>query len=315
MLVFSDAQGLCQNITSDTSSGSLLYFVQMMNIGYKDVLSKLGRTVTEKTKTTTTVANQQYYQSPPEFKWMKDLTIAIGGTVYPVAEIVDQEEWDALNVTAQYSDMPTFYFVRTNFGVGGTEFGIYPIPASSGNTITLVYESSGRDLSQSDYNTGTIALTQGSPTLTGTGTAFTTSMVGRYFQVQDPTGDGNWYLVSSRQSNTQITLGNNYEGVAVSGVNYRISECFSLPEDLHMLPVYYALGHYYLMQEDSKTALIYLGDGTVGDNSLYTSGVRQAKMTYGTKSRSNRVSNKAWGNTFPDAIPANPPYFPGSITH
>jgi hypothetical protein len=314
MIVFTDALTLCQNITSDNSTSSQTFFTQMMNTGYKDLLSKLGRSITEKTKTASTVANQQYYQTPPEFKWIKDLTIKVGTTIYPIAEIVTQEEWDLLNVQTQYSDVPMFFFVRTNFGVGGTEFGIYPIPASNGNTITMVFESSGRDMSQTDYTTGTISLTQGSPTLTGSGTAFSTSMVNRYFQVNDPTGDGLWYLISSRTSNTVLTLGQNYEGASVSGVNYRISECFALPEDLHILPVYYALGHYYLMQEDSKTAVLYMGDGTTEDRSLYTSGVRAAKKAYGANSRSNRVGNKPWTGQVSGADSPLPFYFP-SIIH
>jgi len=311
MLTFDDCQTTCQDLTSDTSSASLTFFNRFMNIGYKFLLAELGRSVTEKTKTALTVASQQYYQMPPDFLWLKELTITVGSTIYPVQEIVDQEEWDYLNTTSQKSDLPTFLFVRPSWGVGGAEIGIYPIPSSNGNTITLVYEASDRDLSQPAYTTGTVAVTNGSDAVVGTGTAFIAAMVGRYFQITSASGDGLWYKVDTRTDNTHITLENYYQGDSGSGLNYKIAEAFALPEEIQILPCYYAIGHYYHMKQDFKKALIYLGDGSPADRSLFTTGLRAAKARYGTKSRSNIIRKNPWWVSTGESYPR---WFPESIT-
>jgi hypothetical protein len=53
------------------------------------------------------------------------------------------------------------------------------------------------------YTTGTVALTSGSATATGTGTAFTSAMAGRYLYVQ---GASQAYLIDSVGSGTSLTL-------------------------------------------------------------------------------------------------------------
>jgi hypothetical protein len=306
MLIFDQAQTICQTITSDSSAASLSFFNTMMNVGYKYALADLARAVTEKTKTGVTVASQQYYQMPPDFLWIKDITITIGSTIYPIVEIVDQEEWDYLNAIVQNSDLPSFFFVRPYFGVGGAEIGIYPVPSSSGNTITIVYESSDHDLTAAAYTTGTVAVTNGSAAVVGTATAFTANMVGRYFQIADPNGDGLWYQVAARADNSDITLINYYAGATGSGLGYSISEAFALPEEMQILPVYYALWHYYAMKENEKQMANY--------KQLFDLGLAQGKLRYGTKSRSNVIRNKPWwmgqsGNQYPAQFPQ------GGITH
>jgi len=52
---------------------------------------------------------------------------------------------------------------------------------------------------------GTVSVTNGSATVTGTGTAFTAAMVGRKIRIEDDTA---YYLIKSRSSDTAIVLGN-----------------------------------------------------------------------------------------------------------
>lgn len=69
--------------------------------------------------------------------------------------------------------------------------------------------------------TGTVALTVGSTTVTGTGTTFTAGMVGRYLNV------GNfWYEIASFTSATVIDLTNSWRGNATSGTEYIIADIF-----------------------------------------------------------------------------------------
>ncbi len=303
MIQWDSALIISQKLAQDTNADTITFLNLTMNAGYKEILAELGRPVTEKTKTTVTVASQQGYQMPADFNWLKSIKVTVGSTIYTPDEEESQENWDYLNMQSETGDVPEAYFVRPRFGFGGTEVQLYPTPSSSGNTITLVYEAIDRDLSQAKYTTGTISVTNGSATVTGSGTTFTASMVGRYFQITSATGDGLWYKVAGFTSTTVITLENFYQGTTVSGVNYQVAEAFGLPEDLHMLPIYYAVWHYAMFRRD-KTRSDQFGG-------LYKLGLADAKRRYGTKTRSNIIKGN---NRHGSGGGSYPRFFPASIT-
>src|SRR3990167_8974572 len=126
-------------------------------------------------------------------------------------------------------------------------------------------------------------------------------MVGRDFQITDADGDGLWYKVSGFTSTTVITLENFYQGTTDSSNTYQIAEAFGLPEDLHMLPIYYALWHYSMFRRDKTRSDQYGG--------LYKLGLSDAKRRYGTKSRSNIIKGKqrlsSGGGSYPLHFPTN----------
>jgi len=66
--------------------------------------------------------------------------------------------------------------------------------------------------------TGTISVTNGSSTVTGSGTNFTKWLVGD--QIKLP--DGNWYTIASIVSNTSLTITVNYPGASASGQSYEM---------------------------------------------------------------------------------------------
>ncbi len=299
MIILDDAKSVMRKLAGDSNSDD--YLLLMLNTGYKEILAALGRPVTEKTKTTTTVANQQGYQMPQDFNWLKSIKITVGSTIYTPDEEESQEQWDYLNAQVRSGDVAEAYFVRPRFGFQGTEVQLYPIPSTTGNTIKVVYEAIDRDLSQSKYTTGTVSVSNGSAIVTGSGTTFTASMIGRYFQITSATGDGLWYKVSGFTSATSITLENFYQGTTVGTVNYQVAEAFGLPEDLHMLPIYYAVWHYALFRRDKTRADDY--------GAFYTGGLQAAKRRYGTKSRSNIIKGKgrysSGGGSYPSFWPQN----------
>lgn len=300
MLTFDDSRSLFQSLANDSTSTVLTFFDLISNQGYKTILSELARPVTEKTATASTVASQQYYQMPPDFNMIKSITLTSGSTVYLIYECESQEKWNALNQTT-HTGIPTEFFVRPRFGFSGTEIGLFPIP-SAVNTLTIVYEATDKDLSVAAYSTGTVSITSGSATVTGSGTTFTANMVGRYLKVTTESGDGLWYRIASFTSTTVVTLENVYEGSTVAAVTYKIAEAYALPEDLQILPVYYGLHHYYRMKGDTKNANDYLA--------LYTSGLESGRRRYGSKSRSSIVKGRrtgSAGNTYPA-------YFPTTIS-
>jgi hypothetical protein len=299
MLIWDDAITICQKTTNDNSSDALTYLKLLMNYGYKSLLIAFGRSVIEDTKTAVTVADQQYYQAPRNFLWLKSLTVTIGSTVYPVFEEESQENWDIMNMTTQSSTIPTKFFIRRNFGISGDEIGLWPVPSTADYTITMIYEATDRDLTQTKYTAGTVTATNGSAAIVGSGTTFTAAMIGRYLNITDSAGDGMWYKVSARSSNTAITLENVYEGSTLSGT-YQIAEAFNLPEDMQILPVHYAM-YWYFSGKGNK-------DKMSEHMALFNQGFEVGRRRYGAKTRNPLLRGRGM-----KMGGSNPMYFPESI--
>lgn len=68
------------------------------------------------------------------------------------------------------------------------------------------------------YTTGTIAVNSGGTTVTGSGTAWTSAMVGQYIFIQMVL-----YQISAVGSTTSLTLADAYFGSSVSGITYAIA--------------------------------------------------------------------------------------------
>lgn len=77
----------------------------------------------------------------------------------------------------------------------------------------------------SQYKTGTVSVTNGSPTVTGTDTLWAGLSTPLYFKI-DQDGEP-VYEVASVDSNTQITLAGNYQGTTQSGLQYQLVQDFS----------------------------------------------------------------------------------------
>ena len=69
------------------------------------------------------------------------------------------------------------------------------------------------------YTTGTIAVTNGGTTVTGTGTSWTTAMIGQYIFLSDY-----WYLIDNVSTTTSLTIVDAYFGSDLSGNGYAIAD-------------------------------------------------------------------------------------------
>lgn len=79
------------------------------------------------------------------------------------------------------------------------------------------------------YNTGTVAVTRGSATLTGTGTTWTAAMIGRQFRTgtNEPI-----YTIISRASDTSVAINEPWAGATASGASYEIwNAYFTVPQN------------------------------------------------------------------------------------
>jgi hypothetical protein len=72
------------------------------------------------------------------------------------------------------------------------------------------------------YTTGTVALTNGSATVTGTGTTWVAGMVGQEFYCSGLDSD-RVYRISARNSNTEIEISPSFLGTTGSGETYTIN--------------------------------------------------------------------------------------------
>lgn len=91
--------------------------------------------------------------------------------------------------------------------------------AGAGNATTVIdFEDGAYSViieGDDPYSTGTVALTQDSTTVTGTGTAWTVDMIGQSMLLA-----GDWYPIENVVSPTSITLGYGFSGTTQSGLTY-----------------------------------------------------------------------------------------------
>jgi len=187
------------SLTNSTSSANLTLGDGLINDGIKKLLADRNDwPFLESSFTTTLVASQQFYDLPYDIDKLKAVTVNNGNVIYTPDEIISREEWDRLNTnTTVTSNIPEYYFIYAG------RIGFWPTPSTASTT----------------YSTGTIALTSGSATVTGSGTTFTSSMDGSYLRV--PNGD--IYLIDAFVSTTELTLNRVYDGATFTGGTYLIS--------------------------------------------------------------------------------------------
>lgn len=297
MISWDKVQEIYANRTGDQSSEGLTQFLLDVNVCYKNILNEFERPDTEKTITTATVAAQRGYQLPVDAAWVKSVTVRSGSRVYPLVEEVSQDKWNFITSVDIQSAVQEIFFVKKRFGLAGQVVELDPIPSGTTSTIKIVYEPTDRDLQYSAYTTGTIALTNGSEVVTGTGTTFVTRMAGQYIT----TTDGLYYKIAQYSSPTSLLLENVYLGSTEAAATYGIHDLFNIPEDMHPIPVYYGLMEYYGGKENPERQGYY--------ERRYTMLFKQSKARYGTKSRGIQTHNIAPGA----GAPTYPRYFPTTM--
>lgn len=257
----------------------------------------------ERSYSTLTVANQQFYPLPPQVKRLIDVTVTIGSVVWLTKPCPNREYWDSLNVITFTQDFPSF-----NFVYNGNEVGIWPTPASSGNTITMNYQIRTTDLSMADVTqttaSTTVSITTNTTTVTASGSTFKAWMAGEWIQIppsstDSTNGDNKWYQIASVTSATGLVLENPYTGATVTGANFTIGQMPILAEDYQDLALYRSLWIYFTsIVPDRNRAALY--------EDLYNKGYEMLETEYGQK-----VTSPVLTDT--DAPVYNPNLFVSSI--
>lgn len=250
MLSFQELYEEAQEQVQDDSADTLTLLKRGINQGAKKFGAILNREYRVAKATFSLVANQQYYQLPEDAIRPRSIVCTIGGVNYALKEVPDDDTWDSLNMTTTTSTIPQLFFVN-----GSDEIGIWPIPADNQTSAAVLkYERRMRDMTQANYTTGTVEVTNGTAVVTGAGVVFTQSMVGRYLHVTDGSADGMWYKIASYVDSENLVLENNYGGTTGSGRSYLIGEAPDIPEEFHEALVDYACYRYYRRRRDIQLA-------------------------------------------------------------
>ena len=247
-ITYSDMQDIAQEVVGLTDATTLIKLKRDINIGSSLLLAALGREYNRKSRFTNLEADQQYYQLPEDAQKLKEVIVNTGGWEVPLEQIPDEHAWRMLNMMT-VTGQPTHFFIK-----GNDELGLYPIPSADVEEgIELVFSPKHVELTQDDYTTGTLTVTNGSQTVTGASTVFTSKMEGQWLQVTDGT-DGNWYRVSEFNSSTSLTLENYYQGTSGASKAFRVGQTVDFPDEFCEAPSDYACYRHYLRRGSQEKA-------------------------------------------------------------
>lgn len=295
MLTYQDQYELAQQLTTDYDTARLVMFKRDINEGGATFANRLGRKFNKKFYITNKVAEKQYYQLPMNVIRISKVRVLHGRIWYVPTLITSEREWDVKNSFEVKGNYPTHYYIR-----GNNEVGLWPIPLSTvEDALEVSVEPQHTEMTQADFTTGTVTVTNGATSITHSATGFTPQMVGRWLQVTDGT-DGNWYKVVSYNSPSSVSIENYYQGISGSGRAFRIGEVMDLPQGYHDAPVFYALELYYLSKQSKGDAEDY--------KQRFDRKVKSARETYGrstsdysTRSRGSR-RRASWIDLTPPVI-------------
>lgn len=256
MKSYTELRNLYAKDTKNSSSDNLSYGDQMMNDWHRRLLAKADWPFLHRLRTLSTVASTQFLALPYDVDQVESVFVTVSGTRYTPKPAPSREFWDNLNYSTYTSDIPEYWFVYNG------EIGLWPVPASSSNTISINCKVRVIDLNTADDTSRTITtLANGSTSLTVSG-GLTAQMAGFWirptFSTTANTGDGVWYEIASVTNATTATLVRKYGGnsISVGTAACTISQMPLLPEAYHDLPEQYAAYRYWSKEQDER-ALVF----------------------------------------------------------
>ncbi len=250
MFTYTGSREHFRDLINDPSEATLTIGDRLINTQIKRLLGKRNWNFLEKTVSITTVASQQFYDIPASCSKIKSMYTTVSSTRYVPHECDTREMWDRINQSVYTSDIPEYFFQFNG------QLGIWPVPATSSNIMTVTCLRAQRDLSIADYNTGNITTaTNGGYSVVGSATGWVNSMVGSYLRITEglsgvytaSKGDGVWYEIESVTSGTGIDFTKPYEGTTLSSASaaYVIGQASIIPEEYQDIPIIGAAYMYY----------------------------------------------------------------------
>lgn len=225
----------------------------------------------QNTLTSNLVANQQYYQLPPDCIRPTTVQVLANGlfAVLPLKEVPTIEQWNKINVWPQLSfPWPTYYFVR-----GHSQLGLWPAPgAAVTNGLIVTYEAAPPELAIDDIDSINNSYTNANPNTPVTATVTNGSNLvtlsqsivnvpnnNLYFMTTDGT-DGHTYSIETITDSSHIVLGQDFQlpGNTSATAQFRIGQMEDLPEMVQLAGAYNAAAQFFSARKDSATEQGYL---------------------------------------------------------
>jgi hypothetical protein len=168
--------------------------------------------------------------------------------------------------------LPTHYYIK-----GYKEVGFYPTPSQTVTSgLTLVFAPAHTTMTENDFITGTVTVTNGTNIITHSANGFTTKManLGEWFSVTDGS-DENWYQIAGYTNANTLTLENNYQGESGNLKSFRIGQVMEMPDEYLEAPADYATMRFY-----SKRGIIGLQQLQAFEG-MFKTALQEAKDEYG----------------------------------
>lgn len=247
MLTYTGSRNLYGDFTQNDNSTHLTLGDVYINEAIRRIFNSFNWDFLEGLATEATVASQENYALPADYKRMIGTPfITVSSRKITMQEAPTRKFFDDLSATATTGTIPIYFIIYDG------EIRIYPIPSGI-NTMTYLYEKRHIDLNIADAtNMRVTDLANGATTATVDTLAATNDMVGRYLQITRITasggGDGLWYRIASRTSDTAIVLSREYQGTTLSSATAAtvLGQVSLLPEAYQILPIYKAAEEYYV---------------------------------------------------------------------
>jgi hypothetical protein len=231
-------------LTSDASFGPTMLF----NMAVKYVMNLADWNFNKISTTITTVASKQEYILPYNTERINFVNVYANAIYYTPREIKDGKVWRQINyVTTNYSDVPLYWFFRNS----NSTIQIYPIPANSGNTITVGYTKKLRDFAYvGTYDTGKMTTTANSNVIVGSGgAAWDNSMLGMSILIEDAVKSIGIYNEIIEVTNaTHLKVRFNIPEIITTS-DYAITEMVPFLEGFEDIMLWFAMDKYYQIKE------------------------------------------------------------------
>lgn len=266
-LSWSDLQTKAQRLAMDSEAETLVQLKQDMNQGYQLFNTKLDRYWSRKQQFTDIIEDQGIYQTPIDCVRIIGMTVSVSDTYQvPIKEVRSEFEWRQITAYPYSSNWPAYYFM-----IGNDELALWPTPSQNvTNGLRFYYQVQDHDLSVDDILSTTLSqtcsITNGSTTVTSTGSTFTSQLVGLNFQITGQT-DNSWYEIVEVPTSSTLTLKSAFVAPSVSGANFRVAQLPIYPGQYHDALVDYALWRYFSSKGNENRANSHkvLFDNSVND--------------------------------------------------
>lgn len=252
MKSYSTLRTLYGKLTLDAGSDNLSFGDEIMNDEYRTICAMKDWGFLHRARTLTTSASTQFKALPFDIDLIESVYVTVSSIRYPAKLLHSREDWDRVNENTYNSDIPQYAFVYNG------ELGLFPIPASAGNTITINGKIRVVDLLNADLTGQSVSITTATAAVTGSGTTWRRGLVGSWMRITGNTssdttsGDHEWYEISAVGSTTTITLVRTYNGGTVTAGTAVIGQMPLLPEFAHDAPMYHAASTYWYMNGNAE---------------------------------------------------------------